>query len=87
MGYSDAPAPTVLSPTFDAVAEAINAFLAQYAPEPFILYMHDFGGPIGMRIATAHPERIAGLIFQNLTISVEGWNPDRLKVYERLGPP
>jgi pimeloyl-ACP methyl ester carboxylesterase len=87
MGYSDAPAPTVLSPTFDAVAGAIDAFLAQYAPEPFILYMHDFGGPIGMRIATAHPERIAGLIFQNLTISVEGWNPDRLKVYERLGPP
>ena len=25
--------------------------------------------------------------FQNFTISVEGWNPERLKVYERLGPP
>jgi pimeloyl-ACP methyl ester carboxylesterase len=87
MGYSDAPAPAVLQPTFDAVAMAIDAFIAQYAPGQFILYMHDFGGPIGMRIATAHPERIAGLIFQNLTISVEGWNPDRLKVYERLGPP
>ncbi len=49
--------------------------------------MHDIGGPIGMRIATAHPERIAGLIFQNFTISVEGWNPERLKVYERLGGP
>jgi len=40
-----------------------------------------------MRIATAHPEWIAGLIFQNFTISVEGWNPERLKVYERLGGP
>jgi len=40
-----------------------------------------------MRIATAHPERIAGLIFQNMTTSVEGWNPERLKVYERLGGP
>ena len=87
MGYSDAPEPTVLQPTFDAVATAIDSFIAQYAPGPLILYMHDFGGPIGMRIATAHPERIAGLIFQNLTISVEGWNPDRLKVYERLGAP
>jgi len=28
----------------------------------------------------ARPERVAGLIFQNFTISVEGWNPDRLKV-------
>jgi pimeloyl-ACP methyl ester carboxylesterase len=87
MGYSEAPAPTVLRPTFDDVATAIDAFIAQRAPGPLILYLHDIGGPIGMRIATAHPERIAGLIFQNFTISVEGWNPERLIVYERLGSP
>jgi pimeloyl-ACP methyl ester carboxylesterase len=87
MGFSDAPVPTVLQPTFNDVATVIDAFIAQRAPGPLILYLHDIGGPIGMRIATAHPERIAGLIFQNFTISVEGWNPDRLKVYERLGGP
>ena len=87
MGFSDAPAPTVLRPTFDDVTMAIDAFIAQRAPGPVILYMHDIGGPIGMRIATAHPERIAGLIFQNTVISLEGWNPARLKVYERLGGP
>ena len=85
MGFSDAPPPTVLRPTFDDVAMAIDAFIAQCAPGPLILYLHDIGGPIGMRIAKAHPERIAGLIFQNFTMSVEGWNPERLKVYERLG--
>jgi pimeloyl-ACP methyl ester carboxylesterase len=87
MGYSDAPDPTVLRPTFDDVAMTIDAFIAQRAPGPLILYLHDIGGQIGMRIATAHPERIAGLIFQNFTISVEGWNSERLKVYERLGGP
>ena len=87
MGYSEAPGPTVLRPTFDDMTRAIEAFIAQCAPGPVILYMHDIGGPIGMRIATAHPERIAGLIFQNFTIAVEGWNPERLKVYERLGGP
>jgi pimeloyl-ACP methyl ester carboxylesterase len=87
MGYSDAPAPTILRPTFDDVARVIDAFIAQRAPGPLILYMHDIGGPIGMRIAMARPERIAGLIFQNFTISVEGWNPERLKIYERLGGP
>src|SRR5258706_13269065 len=87
MGYSEAPDPTVLRPTFDDVAMAIDAFIAQCAPGPVILYLHDIGGPIGMRIATAHPERIAGLIFQNFTMSVEGWKPERLKVYERLGGP
>ena len=87
MGYSEAPPATVLKPTFDDMVVAVDAFIAQRASGPVILYMHDIGGPIGMRIATAHPERIAGLIFQNFTISVRGWNPERLKVYERLGGP
>jgi hypothetical protein len=47
--------------------------------------LQDIGGPTGMRIATAHPERIAGLTFQYFTPSVEGWNPERLNVYEQLG--
>jgi pimeloyl-ACP methyl ester carboxylesterase len=87
MGYSEAPAPTVLRPTFDDVARVIDAFITEHAAGPLILYLHDIGGPIGMRIATAHPERVAGLIVQNFTISVEGWNPERLNVYERLGGP
>ena len=87
MGYSEAPAPTVLQPNFDDVTRVIEAFISQSATGPVILYMHDIGGPIGMRIATAHPERIAGLIVQNFTISLEGWNPERLPVYERLGGP
>jgi pimeloyl-ACP methyl ester carboxylesterase len=32
MGYSEAPAPTVLRPTFDDMAKAIDAFIAQRAP-------------------------------------------------------
>src|SRR2546430_5249055 len=75
MGYSEAPDPTVLRPAFDDVAIAIEAFIAQCAPGPLILYLHDIGGPIGKRIATAHPQRIARPIFQNTTTSVEGWNP------------
>ena len=85
MGFSDAPAPTVLRPTFDDVAATIDAFIAQREPGQFILYMHDIGGPIGMRIATAHPERIAGLIFSNTSISRDGWDPARLEFYERIG--
>src|SRR5260370_13463436 len=82
MGYGEAPDPTVLRPTFDDVAMAIEAFIAQCAHGPLILYLHDIGGPIGMRIAMAHPQRIARLIFQNFTISREGWNPPRLQVHQ-----
>jgi len=87
MGFSEAPASAVLQPTFDDVARVIDRLVAQRASGPLILYLHDIGGPIGMRIAMAHPEHIAGLIFQNFTTSVEGWNPDRLEVYKRLGGP
>ena len=87
MGHSDVPDPTVLRPTFDDVATVVDAFIAEHAPGHVILYLHDIGGPVGMRIATAHPGRIAGLIFQNFTMSVDGWNPQRLEVYKRLGGP
>ena len=87
MGFSDAPAPAVLRPTFDDVTTVIDTFIAQRASGPLILYLHDIGGPNGMRIAMGHPELIAGLIFQNFTMSVEGWNPERLEVYKRLGGP
>src|SRR5512133_2017579 len=39
MGFSDAPDSTVLRPTFDDVAMVIDAFIAQRAPAPVILYM------------------------------------------------
>jgi pimeloyl-ACP methyl ester carboxylesterase len=87
MGYSDAPDPAVLRPTFDDLARVIDAFINQRAPGPVILYLYDIGGVIGLRIATAHPERIAGLIFQNVTVTREGWNPAIVEGYERLGGP
>lgn len=52
---SEAPAPTALRPTFDDVSNFITSFLEQTAPGPVILYFHDIGGPIGMRIATPIP--------------------------------
>src|SRR5262249_46067112 len=53
MGFSEAPAPTVLRPTFDDVATLIDAFIAQRAPGPLILYLHDIGGPLRIRTGQA----------------------------------
>ena len=87
MGYSEAPDPAVLRPTFDDVAKVFDAFITQHASGQLILYLYDIGGSIGLRIAMAHPERIAGLIIQNVTITQDGWNPERLKFYEWVGGP
>jgi len=64
MGFSEAPAATVLRPTFDDVATVIDAFIAQRAPGPVILYLHDIGGSIGMRIAMAIPSESSALFFR-----------------------
>jgi pimeloyl-ACP methyl ester carboxylesterase len=85
MGFSEVPGPLVATPTFDDVTRLVDAFVERHVPGRFVLYLHDIGGPIGMRIATSRPDRIAGLIFQNFTMSVDGWDQERLTLYEHLG--
>jgi pimeloyl-ACP methyl ester carboxylesterase len=38
----------------------------------YTLYMQDYGGPVGFRLALAHPERIEALIVQNVVAHNEG---------------
>jgi pimeloyl-ACP methyl ester carboxylesterase len=84
MGYSDAPAADRFTPTFDNVATVIEALITRLSAQHVILYMTDFGGPVGMRIAVRHPEWISGLIFQNAVISVSGVDPARRARDEKL---
>jgi pimeloyl-ACP methyl ester carboxylesterase len=79
MGYSDAPSAETFAANDDSLTAVVEGFVQQLGNTRLILYMQDLGGPIGMRLATRHPEWVAGLIFQNTPISVAGWNPDRLK--------
>lgn len=78
MGHSAAPPAQRGAVTFDSVAETIERFVARACHGKVIVYMQDFGGPVGMRLAVRHPDSIAGLIFQNTPVSLDGWAPDRL---------
>jgi pimeloyl-ACP methyl ester carboxylesterase len=69
-GFSEAPPDTDW--TFDLLADVTNQFLESLNLDRYVLYMFDFGAPVGMRIATSHPDRIAGLIAQNGNIALEG---------------
>lgn len=73
-GYSDAP--TSFAATFEALAEVVDGFLRALQVERFSLYMQDFGGPVGMRIAARRPERIERLIIQNANTYLEGIAPN-----------
>jgi pimeloyl-ACP methyl ester carboxylesterase len=79
MGYSEAPPAEKFTPTFDNLTKVMTDFVEKLGDRRLIVYMTDFGGPVGMRMAVSHPEWIAGLVFQNANISLDGVDPARLK--------
>jgi pimeloyl-ACP methyl ester carboxylesterase len=54
-------------------------FVEKLGDKHLVVYMTDFGGPVGMRMAVSHPDWISGLVFQNANISLDGVDPTRLK--------
>lgn len=77
-GQSDFPSPKEFTYTFDHLAGCIEKFLTEINVPRYTLYIQDYGGPIGLRLAAAHPERVSALIVQNAVAHEEGlsdaWN-------------
>jgi pimeloyl-ACP methyl ester carboxylesterase len=71
-GHSDWPDPKKFAYTFDHLAETMNHFTEVLGLSHYTLYMQDYGGPVGFRIALAHPDRIEALIVQNAVAHNEG---------------
>jgi pimeloyl-ACP methyl ester carboxylesterase len=71
-GHSDTPAIARFVYTFDHLGEVTEKFLQARGVTNCVIYMFDYGGPVGMRVAVRHPEWIAGLVFQNANIYHEG---------------
>lgn len=80
-GYSDWPNPNQYEYTFDHIAHVMTSFTESLKLSEYTLYMQDYGGPVGFRLALANPERIRGLITQNAVAHNEGlgdnWIPRR----------
>ena len=64
-GLSDMPDPAKFAYTFDKLAEVTEHFLAGQGFHHYGLYVQDYGGPVGFRIAVRHPEQLDWLIVQN----------------------
>jgi pimeloyl-ACP methyl ester carboxylesterase len=71
-GHSDAPSVDAFSYTFDNLATVTAKVLERLEVTSYVLYVHDFGGPVGMRLALANPERVRGLVVQNANAYMEG---------------
>jgi pimeloyl-ACP methyl ester carboxylesterase len=80
-GHSDWPDPKKFAYSFDHYAEIMNHFTEALGLSRYTLYMQDYGGPVGFRMALAHPDRIEALIVQDAVAHNEGlganWKPRR----------
>jgi pimeloyl-ACP methyl ester carboxylesterase len=80
-GHSDWPDSKKFAYTFDHIAEIMKRFTEALGLSRYALYMQDYGGPVGFRMALADPERIEALIVQNAVAHNEGlgelWKPRR----------
>lgn len=78
-GFSEAPDRARFRYTFDALAEIVDHFTEQVGARRYVIYVFDYGAPIGFRLALKHPERIAAIVSQNGNAYEEGlgkdWNP------------
>ena len=71
-GHSDWPDPKQFDYTFDHIARVIDDFSQVLGLSRYTLYMQDYGGPVGFRMALAHPERVEALIVQDAVAHNEG---------------
>jgi len=71
-GHSDWPDPKQFEYTFDHIASVMNGFTETLGLSHYTLYMQDYGGPVGFRMALAHPERLQALIVQDAVAHNEG---------------
>jgi len=71
-GHSDFPPVDRFDDTFDGYAALMKKFTRAVALRRYALYLQDYGGPVGMRLALAAPERVDALIIQNSNAYLDG---------------
>jgi pimeloyl-ACP methyl ester carboxylesterase len=71
-GQSSTPSVSAYEYNFDNLALTISRLIDALGLKKLSLYLHDYGGPVGFRIAAQRPELIEALIVQNANAYNEG---------------
>ena len=78
-GFSDAPDPIASATRLRTWPRLSTRSQRRSALKNYAIYVFDYGAPVGLRLALAHPERITAIISQNGNAYEEGfsqgWNP------------
>ncbi|WP_457472109.1 alpha/beta fold hydrolase [Pseudomonas sp. TE21394] len=71
-GQSDRPSPKDYHYTFDNLAKTTLALLDDLNLTRYTLFMQDYGGPVGFRMALTKPDQVQAIIVQNANAYPEG---------------
>lgn len=71
-GYSDKPDPATTDYHFDLLADKIFGLLDALNITEYVIYMQDFGAPVGYRVMMRDPARVQAIIAQNANAYLEG---------------
>ncbi|MFF5428254.1 MULTISPECIES: alpha/beta fold hydrolase [unclassified Streptomyces] len=74
-GASAAPAAEDFDYSFERLTAITLGLLDRLGLDRFALYIQDYGAPIGLRIASRHPERITAVVTQSGNAYLEGFTP------------
>lgn len=74
-GNSDAPSPENFVYTFEHLSEVMRKFTDAVHVQRYVMFMQDYGAPVGMRMAAANPAAVQGMIFQNGNVYEDGLGP------------
>jgi pimeloyl-ACP methyl ester carboxylesterase len=76
-GYSDRPDPATTAYNFDLLANHIEGFIDTLGINSYVMYMQDFGAPVGYRVMMRQPQKLRGLIVQNANAYMDGLTEQR----------
>ena len=74
-GFTDVPATRNYTYTFDNIATTVSDWLDQLQVKDLIIYIFDYGAPVGFRLALAQPDRIKAIVSQNGNAYLDGIGP------------
>lgn len=80
-GQSDAPSASEFDYTFDNLTAHVAGLIDALGLTSYILYMQDFGGPVGFRLFAQRPEAVRGFVIQNTNAYMAGVGEPAAQVF------
>ena len=82
-GYSSKPNPQKTTYSFDLLAKYVEGLITELKIKKYVIYMQDFGAPVGYRVILKNPNNVSGLIVQNANAYLDGLTPKRQAFFKK----